>query len=172
MLTCYLVSNCGHSICGSCQKRQEDQSATRCPVCNTTLVCYIPNIALRNAARDLACTCKHCKCQITAEAIFSHEKECGEIPLQCNTCPEKFPRNQFRFHDCPNEVTDCKCGTRVKRIEMQQHKTHRCPCLPAFCPLACGLELARYFTCLIVGVVVRLYPIQCMLKLFYVYSVL
>ena len=139
MLTCYLVSDCGHSICGSCQKRQVDQSATRCPVCNVTLNCYIPNIALRNAARE----------------------------LQCNTCPEKFPRNQLRFHDCPHEMIDCTCGARVKRTEMQQHKTHHCPCLPVFCPLTCGLELARYFTSLIVVVVVMvvaLYPIQCILK--------
>ena len=107
MLTCYLVSDCGHSICGSCQKRQVDQSATRCPVCNVTLNCYIPNIALRNAARELACTCKHCKRQITAEAIESHKKECGEIPVQCNTCPEKFPRNQLRFHDW------IRCSTNV-----------------------------------------------------------
>lgn len=143
MLTCYLVSDCGHSICGSCQKRQVDQSATRCPVCNVNLVCYIPNIALRNAARELACTCKHCNRQITAEAVESHKNECGEIPLQCNTCPEKFPRNQLGFHECPNEITDCTCGARVKRMEMQKHKTQHCPCLPVFCPLACGLELAR-----------------------------
>ena len=149
MITCYLVSDCGHSICGSCQKRQVDQSATRCPVCNVNLVGYIPNIALRNAAREISCTCKHCRRQFTAEAVESHKNECGEIPLQCNTCPEKFPRNQLRFHECPNEITDCTCGARVKRMEMQQHKTHHCPCLPVFCPLACGLELARYFTCLI-----------------------
>ena len=163
MLTCYLVSDCGHSICGSCQNRQVDQSATRCPVCNVNLVCYIPNIALRNAARDLVCTCKHCKRQIKAEAVVSHKNECGEIPLQCNTCPEKFPRNQLGLHECPNELTDCMCGARVKRMEMQQHKTHHCPCLPVFCPLVCGLELARYSTCRIVVVVLTLYPIQCIL---------
>ena len=135
MLTCYLVSDCGHSICGSCQKRQVDQPATRCPVCNVNLVCYIPNIALRNAARELACTCKHCRRQITAETVESHKNECGEIPLQCKTCPEKFPRNQLGFHECPNEITDCTCGARVKRMEMQQHKAHHCSCLPVFCRL-------------------------------------
>ena len=166
MLTCYLLSDCGHSICGLCQKRQVDQSATRCPVCNVNLVCYIPIIALRNAARELACTWKHCKRQITAKAVVSHKNECGEIPLQCNTPPEKFPKNPLGFHECPNDITDCTCGARVKRMEIQQHKMHHCPCLPVFCPLACGLELARYFTCLIVVVIVTLDPIQCILTSF------
>lgn len=143
MLTCYLVSNCGHSICGSCKTRQEDQSATRCPVCNTTLQCYITNIALRNAARALGCSCKYCKCEITAEDIINHENECGEIPLQCSTCPEKMARNQLRVHMCPNEIIDCACGTRVRRIEMQLHQNQQCPCLPASCPLSCELKLPR-----------------------------
>ena len=53
MLTCYLVSNLGHSICGTCQSRQENQSATKCPVCNTTLLSYIPNIALTQMQQEL-----------------------------------------------------------------------------------------------------------------------
>ena len=52
---------------------------------------------------------------------------------------QEFPRNQLGFDECPNEITDCTCGARVKRMEMQKHKTHHCPCLPVFFPLACGL---------------------------------
>ena len=143
MLTCYLVSNCGHSICGTCQSRQADQSATRCPVCNTTLISYIPNIALRNAARAQRCTCKFCKRQLAAEDIAIHEQECGEIPLQCSTCTEKIARKHMKDHVCPNEIVNCSCGASVRRKEMERHQEQHCPCLPAPCPLACGLDLAR-----------------------------
>ena len=102
MLTCYLVSNCRHSICGMCQSRREDQSATRCPECNTTLHCYIPNIALRNAARAQRCTCKFFQRQLVAEDVATHEQECGEIPLQCATCSEKIARKHMKDHVCPN----------------------------------------------------------------------
>ena len=147
MITCYLVSKCGHLIFGSCHSRQEEQVATRCPVCNTTLLCYIPNIALRNAARASNCTCKYCKSSMIAEDILTHRKGYGEIPLQCNTCPEKIARNQLSLLLCPNETSNCTCGARVRRVEMHRHRTQLCPCLPASCPLTCGLELGRYFAC-------------------------
>jgi len=143
MLTCYLVSNCGHSICGTCQSRQDDQSATRCPVCNTTLQCYIPNIALRNAARAQRCTCKFCQRQLVAEDVATHEQECGEIPLQCATCSEKIARKHIKDHVCPNELVNCSCGASVRRKEMERHQAQLCPCLSTSCPLACGLDLAR-----------------------------
>lgn len=97
-------------ICDSCQKRQVDQSATRCPVCNVNLVCYIPNIALRNAARELACTCKHCNCQITAEAVESHKNECGEIPLQWNTCTKNF-------HGINSDLMNVQTRSLTARVE-------------------------------------------------------
>ena len=104
MLTCYLVSRCEHSICGTCQGRQEDQSATSCPVCNTALLSYIPNIALRNLARAQRCTCKFCKRQLVAEDIATHEQEYDEIPLQCTTCSEKIARKHVKDHVCPNKI--------------------------------------------------------------------
>ena len=143
MTTCYLVSKCGHSVCGACHGRQQEQSATRCPVCNTTLSTYIPNIALRNTARALSCTCKYCRSPLTVEDIVAHEKSCAEIPVQCKTCPEKIARNLVSSHLCPNETCLCACGANVRRVEMHRHQTQHCPCLPASCPLACGLELGR-----------------------------
>ena len=125
MITCYLVSKCCHSICGSCHSRQEEQVAIRCPVCNTTLLCYIPNIALRNAARALNFTCKYCKSSLIAEDILTHQKRCGKIPVQCNTCPEKIARNQLSLHLCPNETSNCASGARVRRVIMHRHRLAR-----------------------------------------------
>ena len=129
MITCYLVSKCCHSICGSCHSRQEEQVAIRCPVCNTTPICYIPNIALRNAARALNCTCKYCK---------------GNINL-----PEGVWRNSCAVQYMPWK--DCEESTKltplVRRVEMHRHRTQFCPCLPASCSLTCGLEPGRYFAC-------------------------
>ena len=125
MITCYLVSKCGHYICGSCHSRQEEQVATRCPVCNTTLLCYIPNIALRNAARALNSTCEYCKSSLIAEDILTHQKRCGGFPVQCNTCPEKIARNQLSLHLCPNETSNCASGARVRRVIMHRHRLAR-----------------------------------------------
>ena len=129
MITCYLVSKCCHSICGSCHSRQEEQVPIRCPVCNTTPICYIPNIALRNAARALNCTCKYCK---------------GNINL-----PEGVWRNSCAVQYMPWK--DCEESTKltplVRRVEMHRHRTQFCPCLPASCSLTCGLEPGRYFAC-------------------------
>ena len=134
MLTCYLVSDCGHSICGSCRQKQEDQSARRCPVCNSNLVAYIPNIALRSTARSLKCTCKYCKNDLRAEDVAAHEQVCGEIPVQCHSCPEKMARKFLKDHACPNELFDCPCGARVRRVELELHQTQQCSCLCAAMP--------------------------------------
>ena len=134
MITCYLVSKCGHSICGSCHSRQDEQVATRCPVCNTTLLCYILNIAFRNAERALNCTCKYCKSSPIAEDILTHQKGCGEIPVQCNTCPEKIVRNQLSLRLCPNETSNCACGARVRRVEMHRHEHSSVLAFPLLVP--------------------------------------
>ena len=134
MITCYLVSKCGHYICGSCHSRQEEQVATRCPVCNTTLLCYILNIAFRNAERTLNCTCKYCKSLLIAEDILTHQKGFGEIPVQCNTCPEKIARNQLSLHLCLNETSNCACGARVRRVEMHRHEHSSVLAFPLLVP--------------------------------------
>ncbi|CAH3169205.1 unnamed protein product [Pocillopora meandrina] len=40
-------------------------------------------------------------------------------------------------------MSNCACGARVRRVDMHRHRTQLCPCLPASCPLTCGLELGR-----------------------------
>ncbi|XP_068713626.1 uncharacterized protein [Montipora foliosa] len=110
---------------------------------NSTGVCTVGVRALRNAARAQRCTCKFCKRQLAAEDIAIHEQECGEIPLQCSTCTEKIARKHMKDHVCPNEVVTCSCGASLRRKEMERHQEQHCPCLPAPCPLACGLDLAR-----------------------------
>ena len=63
--------------------------------------------------------------------------------MQCTTCSEKIEMKHMKDHVRPNEIVNYSCGASVRRKEMERHQAQYCPCHPASCPLACGLDLTK-----------------------------
>jgi hypothetical protein len=69
--------------------------------------------------------CPSCKLTLESEAATSEhiQKDCPEVPIQCDTCSKSWPRAKFREHICYvkyanfRDVIELKDGVNTKLEE-------------------------------------------------------
>ena len=147
------LTKCGHHFCESCLNKclQRDHS---CPVCRKELEAskIFPNNALKREILALKIKCTRVKegCEWVGELrkTEDHDKDCEYVDEDCaNRCGERVIRKVMENHkeqQCPRRKTGCKhCHSTLEWKDLQDHY-NKCPKYPVNCTYNCGETVARH----------------------------
>ena len=149
----YLVSCCGHHLCGICIKNLLHQP---CPLCKSVSLQKVPDKGFQRALSSLSVFCLHkeqgCVWRGELKQLKQHlsrEGDCNHIKLKCkhDRCGEILSRPLLKGHElsCGKRPATCgHCSTYQSTWDDVQSKHSKvCPDVLVMCPNSCGSSIKR-----------------------------